>query len=119
MTTQDEFFSGYETSVQIYQTIMAAIHTLGTVEVRITKSQITFLRRKAFAWVWIPGKYLRGKTAPLVLSVALKRKDGSRRWKQIVEPKTGIFMHHLELFSSEDINDEVRAWLQESWDTIG
>jgi hypothetical protein len=119
MTTPDEFFSGEEASLIIYRNLFADIDVLGPVEVSVTKSQIAFHRRKAFAWVWIPGKYLHGKTAPLVLSVALRRKDTSKRWKQVVEPKPGRFMHHLELFASEEIDDEVRAWLQESWDAAG
>ena len=119
MTTLDEFFSGEEASLIIYRNLFTAIDVLGGVEVSVTKSQIAFRRRKAFAWAWIPAKYLSGKTAPLVLSVALRRKDSSKRWKQVVEPKPGRFMHHLELFTSEEINDEVCAWLQESWDAAG
>ena len=119
MTTLDEFFSGQDDSLAIYRNLFAAINVLGPIEVSVTKSQIAFRRRIAFAWAWIPGKYVHGKTAPLVLSVALRRKDPSQRWKQIVEPKPGRFMHHLELFSSKEINDEVRAWLQESWDAAG
>jgi hypothetical protein len=119
MTTLDEFFSGNETSLEIYRNLFAVIDVLGPVEVSITKSQIAFRRRKAFAWAWIPGKYLHGKTAPLVLSVALGRKASSLRWKQVVEPKTGRFMHHLELYDSEQIDNEVRAWLQEAWDVAG
>ena len=119
MTTLDEFFSGEEDSLLIYRNLFAAIDVLGSVEVSATKSQIAFRRRKAFAWAWIPGKYLRGKTAPLVLTVLLSRKDPSPRWKQVVEPKTGKFMHHLELYTHEDIDSEVLAWLQEAWDAVG
>lgn len=39
----------------------------------MTKSQVAFYRRKAFAWAWMPGKYLRGRGAPLVLTLALRR----------------------------------------------
>ena len=119
MTTLDEFFSGEEDSLLIYRNLFAAIDVLGSVEVSVTKSQIAFRRRKAFAWAWIPGKYLRGKTAPLVLSVALRRKDSSHRWKQVVEPKPGRFMHHLELNASQDIDNEVCAWLKEAWELTG
>lgn len=64
----------------------------------------------------MPGKYLRGKHAPLVLSVALQRRDRSPRWKEIIEPTPGRFTHHLELFSSTEIDSEVSCWLAEAWD---
>jgi len=77
---------------------------------------VAFWRRKAFAWTWMPGKYLQRNTAPLVLTVALRRRDISSRWKQIVEPRPGRFTHHLELYTIEQLDDEVRAWLQEAWE---
>jgi len=54
MTTLDEFFSGYEASLVIYRNLFTAVDVLGPVEVSVTKSQIAFRRRKAFAWAWIP-----------------------------------------------------------------
>lgn len=82
---------------------------------QITKSQIAFRHRRAFAWAWIPARYLRGRVAPLVLSIALRRRDPSPRWKEIVEPATGRFMHHFELYSAAEIDQEVVAWLREAW----
>ena len=119
MTTLEEFFAGEETSQTIYWNLIPAIDVLGPVEITVTKSQIAFRHRKAFAWAWIPGKYLRGRTAPLVLSVVLNRRDPSPRWKQIVELRKGSFMHHLELYSGDEIDDEVREWLEESWEVMG
>lgn len=63
--------------------------------------------------------YLRGDHSPLVLTLALRRRDPSRRWKQIVEPANGRYTHHLELQSAHDIDDEVRAWLHEAWSQAG
>jgi len=47
------------------------------------------------------------------------RRAGSRdapRWKQVVEPAPGRFMHHLELRTVEDIDERVRGWLREACD---
>ena len=110
--TLDEFFEGQELSRQLFEALRGMIEELGPVELRVTKSQVAFRRDKAFAWAWMPGKYLRRKAAPLVLSIALPGRDGSPRWKQIVEPAPGRFMHHLELYTIDEIDDEVRAWLQ-------
>jgi hypothetical protein len=92
---------------------------LGPYELRVTKSQVAFRRRRAFAWAWMPGKYLRRPAAPLVLTVALTRWDASPRWKQVVEPAPGRFVHHLELYAREDLDGEVAAWLREAWQAAG
>jgi hypothetical protein len=63
----------------------------------------------------MPGAYLRGQVAPLVLTLPFRHRGPSPRWKEIVEPHPGRFTHHLELRSSAEIDDEVRAWLQEAW----
>ena len=119
MVTLDEFFEGHAESRALFDTLRDAIDTLGPVELQVTKSQIAFHRRKAFAWAWIPGKYLRGKTAPLVLTLSFRSRDPSPRWKEIVEPSTGRFMHHLELYSSDDIDGEVHDWLRDAWAVAG
>jgi hypothetical protein len=115
----EEFFAGQEDSTNIFETLRRVVEGLGEVEIRVTKSQVAFRRRGAFAWAWMPGKYLHGKTAPLVLSVALRRRDPSPRWKEIVEPRPGWFMHHLELYSSGEIDGQVRLWLQQAWEAAG
>jgi hypothetical protein len=114
----DEFFAGYDESRPIFDALRAVAEAIGPVEMRVTKSQIAFRRRAAFAWTWIPDRYLRGRHAPLVLSVAFPYRHPSPRWKEIVEPAPGRFMHHLELHTETDIDDEVHAWLREAW-TLG
>jgi len=113
--TLDEFFAGQPESRQIFDALHAAVDAIGPVEVRVTKSQVAFRRRRAFAWAWMPGVYLRGQVAPLVLTLPFRHRDSSPRWKEIVEPYPGRFTHHLELRSPAEIDDEVRAWLQEAW----
>lgn len=91
------------------------IESLGPTEVSPTKSQVAFRSgNAAFAWAWVPAQYLEGRTAPLVLSLRLSRRDPSARWKQVVEPRQGSFMHHLEVFSAGDLDDEVTGWLREA-----
>jgi hypothetical protein len=117
--TLDEFFAGREQSRQIFDDLREMVDTVGTVELRVTKSQVAFYRRKAFAWAWIPDRYLHGLHAPLVLTFSFRKRDLSPRWKEIVEPAPGRFTHHLELHSPAEIDDEVRAWLQEAWLAAG
>jgi hypothetical protein len=113
--TLDDFFQGYERCRPIYAAIQGVLNGIGYAEIRPSKSQIAFKRKKAFAWVWIPGKILRGKVAPLVLSISLNYRDPAERWKEIVEPAPGRFMHHLELYNVTDIDDQVTDWLRTAW----
>jgi hypothetical protein len=115
--TPDEFFAGHDRSRQLFEGVHRILDVLGDVELRVTKSQIAFYRKKAFAWVWMPAQYLRGKVAPLVLTLSLYRRDGSSRWKEIVEPSPGRFTHHLELYAINDLDAEVCGWLREAWET--
>lgn len=111
----EAFFAGYEASRPLFDTLWAVVQAIGPAELRVTNSQIAFRRRVAFAWAWIPDRYLRGGHAPLVLSLSLRRCDNSPRWKEIVEPAPGRFMHHLELHGVGEVDDEVRRWLEEAY----
>jgi len=115
--TLDEFFQGYEESRPIFEAVRSALNAIGPTELRVSKSQVAFWRRKSVARVWVPAHYLRGKVAPLVLTISLRSRDTSPRWKEIVEPSPGHFTHHLELYSIAEVNDEVRNWLREMWTT--
>ncbi len=115
MTAVDDFFGGHQASRSLFEALRRAVESAGPAEIRVTKSQIAFWRKRAFAWAWRPGQYLRGKTAPLVLTLALSRRDPSPRWKEIVEPAPGRFTHHLELTSESELDDEVLGWLREAW----
>jgi hypothetical protein len=117
--TLDEFFSGWEESRRIFDALCNASDVVRQAELRVKKSQVAFYRRKAFAWIWIPGMYLRDATAPLVLTISFRRRDLSPRWKEIVQPRPGRFTHHLEIRSVSEIDDEIRAWLLEAWNTEG
>ena len=112
----DEFFAGHERSRELLETVRRGVLSIGPADLRVTKSQIAFRRRKAFAWVWRPGQYLRGNLPPLVLTLSFRERDPSPRWKQIVEPRPGRFTHHLELWSVEDLDNEVFDWLRKAWE---
>ncbi len=114
--TTDEFFTGQDEARSLFEALRRAAEGLGAFELRVTKSQISFRRRTAFAWAWIPGRYLRGRPAPLVLTVALRHRDRSARWKEVVEPAPGRFTHHLELRTVEEIDQQVEDWLALAWE---
>lgn len=113
--TLEEFFVGHDDSRRIFEAVSDAVARAGPADIRVTKSQVAFRRRIGFAFVWMPDTYLRGSDVPLVLTVGLRRRDHSPRWKQVVEPAPRHFTHHLELRDPSDVDDEVREWLREAW----
>lgn len=115
MPTTDEFFAGHDEAHAIFGPLAAMVAGLGDSEMRVTKSQVGFYRKRPFAAAWIPASYLRRPGAPLVLTVYLHRRDGSPRWKEVVEPAAGRFTHHLELRSPGDVDAQVAEWLAEAY----
>ncbi len=117
--TLEEFFAGHEDSHQLFEVVKKAIEAIGPAEMRVSKSQVAWRRRINFAFVWMPEMYLKRKTVPLVLTVDLRRRDSSPRWKQVVEPYPGRFTHHMELKVEAQIDEEVKGWLREAWEKAG
>lgn len=112
--TPEDFFAGHPEGLALYEAVAEAVAGIGKADVRVTKSQIAFRRRRGFAYVWRPGQYVRS-TVPAVLSIVLAREVVSDRFKSVVHPSAGVWMHHLELSDAAQIDDEVRGWLAEAY----
>ncbi|HEX5949559.1 MAG TPA: DUF5655 domain-containing protein [Actinomycetota bacterium] len=118
----EELFDGHPQAREVVdrvRSVLAAMPGTRPVEVRTTKSQVAFRRSRGFAFVWRPGQYLRGPASEVVLSIALGRRDTSPRFKEVVHPSPAVWMHHLELESPDDVDDEVVGWLREAADAAG
>jgi hypothetical protein len=116
----EQYFSGQDPVARsLFDAVAAAVRSIGEAEVRVTTSQIAFRRARSFAWTWLPGQYLSGAVAPLVLTVDLHRFDTSPRWKEVAEPTLNHFMHHLELHSPDDLDAGVLDCLREAWTAAG
>mgnify|MGYP001081226531 CR=1 FL=1 len=112
--TLEEFFADRDEARALFEVLRAEIATLGDAEVHVSKSQVAFWHDHNVAVAWTPDRY-RKSTAPLVLTISLRRHDPSPRWKQVARVSSGRYTHHLELRSAEQIDDEVRGWLAEAW----
>jgi len=113
------FFAGHPLGLVVHGAVVAVVDGLGPSEVRVTASQVAFRRRRGFAYLWLPGRWLRAPNADVVLSVALDHRDDSGRWKQVAHPSPRIWMHHLELHDPADLDDQVREWLREAYLAAG
>jgi hypothetical protein len=116
--TPEGHFAGHPDGLALYRAVEDAVAAIGEAEIRVTRSQIAFRRRKGFAYVWRPGRYVKNE-APAVLSIALPREVASDRFKEVVHPSAKVWMHHLELSDPAQLGDEVRAWLTEAYENAG
>lgn len=110
----ERLFAGSAQGSLLYEAVAALINVVagGTpVEVRPSKSQVTFRLRRGFAYIWRPDMYVR-TDVPAVLSIALPQPLQSSRFKQVVHPGANVWMHHLELRELSDVDGEVREWLE-------
>jgi hypothetical protein len=112
----EDFFGDHPGARAVFEELCVILDRLGPFDVRITKSQVAFRRRRTFAYVWLPGRYLRRPRAEVVLSIALGRHDQSPRFKEVACPAPGRWMHHLEIHGLGDLDDEVVGWLREAAD---
>jgi len=113
--TPEEFMAGHAVGLATLGWVRATVADLGEAEVTTSRSQVAFRRRRGFAYLWLPGQYLRRPLAEVVLSVVLGRADGSPRWKEVAHPRPQHWMHHLEVLDAGQLDDEVRAWLAEAY----
>ena len=123
-STAEEVFSGSPRGLALFRAVERLLETLGPaavpadVHVRATTSQIAFRTRHGFAYAWWPGRYVRS-TVPAVLSIALHERLDSPRFKSVMQVSPGVWMHHLELHSEEDLDAEVADWLRRARDEAG
>ncbi|WP_120338660.1 DUF5655 domain-containing protein [Cryobacterium soli] len=116
----EQFFAGRDPLARpLFDAVRSALLRIGPTEMRVTKSQVAFRRSRSFAWTWLPGQFLSGAVAPLVLTIDLDRFDTSPRWKEVVEPTLNHFMHHLELRRMSDLEPAVLDCLREAWSKAG
>ena len=113
--TGESVFDGCPAGLTLYHAVEDAVATIGKADVRVTKSQIAFRRRKGFAYVWRPRQYVKSEVVA-VLSIALPHEVTSDRIKSVAHPSNKVWMHHIELRAVTQIDDEVRAWLAEAYE---
>lgn len=117
--TAEEFLADHPLGLEALAWVRRVLADQGPVTERVGKSQVAFRRRRGFAYLWLPGQYLARPTAEVVLSLALSHPVESARFKQVVHPTSLQWMHHLELRSAADLDDEVGGWLVEAYDSAG
>lgn len=118
--TAERFLAGTDSGVAVFRWVRRVLADGGfDFTVSTTKSQVAFRRRRGFAYLWLPGQYLRRPNAEVVLSLALSRELASSRFKEITRSAPALWMHHLEVDSVGELDDEIAAWLREAAEAAG
>ncbi|MDF3046648.1 MAG: hypothetical protein K0R30_2876 [Ornithinibacter sp.] len=116
----EDFFAGSSLGLAVLvrvREVLAESHP--DVTERVGRSQVAFRRRRGFAYLWMPGQYLKNPRAEVVLSLALPSRLDSPRFAEVVHPAPTTWMHHLDVHTTADVDDEVAAWLVHAADVAG
>ena len=111
------FFDRKEEVLPLYLTLRQRIlHQLGASWVLVQKSQITFRSPYPFCWISRPqgGSARRQRAACFVVSFCLGVPVEDSRIRQLVEPYSGRFMHHVMLSCPDQVDDQLLSWIAAS-----
>ncbi|HBO36349.1 MAG TPA: hypothetical protein DD633_07290 [Sphaerochaeta sp.] len=117
--TTEQFFESFPHSLALYNSVEPVLKALGPYRMRVSKSQIAFLADKPFAYIWIPARYQKGNTAPLVLSLPLSYRDETVVWKEVYLVRKSAYMHHKELWTAEDLDRNLMDLLAQTYQQAG
>ncbi len=117
--TPEELLAPSPVALAVLVRVREVLADVTDLDVRASRSQVAFRRRRGFAYLWRPGQYLRGDVADVVLTVALGRHDPSPRFKEVAHPASAHWVHHLELRDVAEVDDAVVAWLHEAASQAG
>lgn len=108
------FFNARPASLPLYEALEAVLEAeFPAASVRVQKSQISFYGRHLFAMASLPR---RKRDEGLLLSLGLGRPLASPRVAYQSEPYPGRWTLHIPLKTSDELDDELRAWLREAWE---
>lgn len=99
----------------IFARVRAGIAAIGPATVHATATQVGFGARRRFAYLWIPGLALGRGPPDVYLTFTLPRRVRSPRIKEAVEPRPGLWTHHMLLASPASVDAQVRAWIAEAY----
>lgn len=113
-STPEDVLSASPVGLRVFRRLASELQGLD-VEVRATRSQVSFRRRRGFAFLWDPHRYV-SSTVPVVLSVALPYELASDRVKEVVRTTGRTWLHHIELREAGDLDAEILGWVRTAYD---
>lgn len=112
MQTPEEvfFFAGKPFEAPLYEALTEQMkEALPPHELRVQKTQITFVNPKVFACVSLKWRDC------LVVTFGLPDRAASPRIHQAVEVRPGRWTHHVKVYGADEIDSELIGWLQAAY----
>lgn len=91
---------------------------LGGAELRVAPTQVGWARRRGFVFIWSVEHWLAGP-APWVLTLALSQPEHQPRWKQVNQVRPGLWNHHLEVRSGDELDEELAGLIARAYAEAG
>ena len=115
MYDPSHIFNRAEGSFELYLATDCLLMSLAGARRKVSKTQVSYCARRAFAWIWPPVRKVRGRPEKyVVLSFALGRKLQSAGVEQALEVYPGRWMHHIILSEARQLDEELLSWLSEA-----
>lgn len=115
MPHPEDVFAGNELGLEVLACVTKMIESIGPATQRVSRTQVSFRRRRGFVYLWDPGRWMVNPEHHVLVSLALQHRIESPRWKEVIHQTTQMWMHHLEVQSVDDLDDEVQAWLAQAY----
>ncbi len=111
------FFDRHMDAVPLYEALENRIlKEIENVRIKVSKSQISFYNKHLFACVSF-AKVRKKRDCPasyIVVTFGLAYKLESPRVEISTEPYPNRWTHHLLIADTEEIDDELMAWIKEA-----
>ncbi len=111
------FFDKHMDAVPLYEDFESRIlKEIENVRIKVQKSQISFYNKHLFACVSF-AKIRKKRDCPasyIVVTFGLRHKLESPRVEIATEPYPNRWTHHLLIADTEEIDDELMAWIKEA-----
>lgn len=113
------FFNGHPEALPLYEAFeKRLLSELEGVVVQPQKSQITLKNRRVFGAVsFLAARKAKDRPNPYItVTLGLNRRLDSLRVDKASEPYPGRWTHHLVIGATDEIDDELMAWVREAYD---
>ena len=111
------FFDRKPGTLPLYEAVRHMIcKGFDDVTIKVSKTQIAFANKHQFAFVSLPYRKIKG--APdvyILLTFGLERKEDHPRIAVSTEPYPGRWTHHVVIASVDDVDEQVREWINEAY----
>jgi len=111
-TIEALFASANPATLRLARKLIAVVTTLGDIQVIPQKTRLVFVARVRFAGL-VPRK------DHIIVTFALQRRVKSARIERIIDYGQRWQAHQVRIRSATDIDDTMRAWLEESFRVVG